>query len=80
MWGWQQGLGPAPLTEAAGLTYGVVAALAATVLQAPLVDVVALSAKYTALTTVFSVWVAVAGAYAGWQLLRGRNVPRGAFA
>ncbi|WP_326655620.1 hypothetical protein [Streptomyces sp. NBC_01750] len=72
LWALQRGLDPQTVALAAGLAYGI--ALALTVpLQAPLGDVLATSAKYTGLTLAFSVWIALSGVYAGWELLRNRQ-------
>lgn len=79
LWALQHGLDPQAVALAAGLAYGVALTLTAP-LQAPLGAVLATSAKYTAITLAFSVWIAATGVHAGWQLLRGRGFAKGVFA
>lgn len=79
LWALQSGLAPQTIALASALAYGAALALTGP-LQAPLGESVVTSAKYAGLTAVFAVWVAVAGAYAGWQLLRDRAAARGVLA
>ncbi|MFG2176938.1 hypothetical protein ACGFMO_37190 [Streptomyces niveus] len=79
LWALQRGFDPQGVALAAVLAYG--AALAITgLLQAPLANAVTTSVKYVVLGAAFTVWVAAAGAYAGWQLLRGYAAAKGVFA
>lgn len=78
LWALQRGFDPQAVALTSALAYG--AALAFTgPLQAPLGAAVVTSIKYAVVTAAFAVWVAAAGAYAGWQLLRGRAAAKGVF-
>ncbi|MFL0028498.1 hypothetical protein ACJBCE_36860 [Streptomyces sp. NBUL23] len=74
LWALQSGQGAQAAAMSAGIAYGATAALAIP-LQASLGAVLATSAKLTTITVALSACVLIAGAFAAWQLLRGR-VPR----
>ncbi|MBV9025215.1 MAG: hypothetical protein JO362_15810 [Streptomycetaceae bacterium] len=76
LWALQHGLAPQSIAWTSGLTYGAVGLLTASALQAPLGAVAVTSVKYAGITMAYSAWIAVAGIYAGCQLLRGR-APKG---
>jgi hypothetical protein len=80
VWGWRQGLAPEPIAWTSGAAYGAALLFVAPALQAPSGETAVTSIKYAALTTAYSVWVAVAGVYAIGQMLNGRRTSKGVFA
>ncbi|MEU4924635.1 hypothetical protein AB0G29_35440 [Streptomyces parvus] len=74
LWTLHSGQGAQAAATTAGVSYGAAAALAIP-LQAPLGAVLTASAKLTTITVALSTCVLISGAFAAWQLLRGR-VPK----